>query len=242
MQERFQRLGRVDDRSECAAGDGSCRRGGACEQAAAPRRDCGLKRTGRVVVLLPGRPHELQAHVREAGGAAARAPRGWNATVPPRAAHRRARPNRKSSKRIAAIYTTYQGCTHDHPGVARRNSDSTCAHGRRMRRSAEHARRNGRTHHAGAGRANIYSTNGETLEEVVARDLTMNHATIATAESCTGGLLAERLTRIPRKLGRIFLGGVVCYSESFEIALGGCAGGHDRIERRGEPGGCAGAG
>jgi len=35
----------------------------------------------------------------------------------------------------------------------------------------------------------LYSTHGETLEEVVARVLTENRATIAVAESCTGGML-----------------------------------------------------
>ena len=34
------------------------------------------------------------------------------------------------------------------------------------------------------------------LHEVVARELTLNNATIAMAESCTGGLLAQRLTSI----------------------------------------------
>ena len=43
----------------------------------------------------------------------------------------------------------------------------------------------------------LYSTEGEAMEEVVARVLTENRATIAVAESCTGGLLAERLTNIP---------------------------------------------
>jgi len=64
----------------------------------------------------------------------------------------------------------------------------------------------------------LYSTKGETLEEVVARTLTENRATIAVAESCTGGLLAERLTNIPGS-SSYFLGGVVCYSNELKSAL-----------------------
>src|SRR5579863_9063044 len=41
----------------------------------------------------------------------------------------------------------------------------------------------------------VFTSNGQTLEEIVARELALNQATVATAESCTGGLLAERLTR-----------------------------------------------
>ena len=64
----------------------------------------------------------------------------------------------------------------------------------------------------------LYSTEGETLEEVVARALTENRATIAVAESCTGGLLAERFTNIPGS-SSYFLGGVVCYSNELKSAL-----------------------
>jgi nicotinamide-nucleotide amidase len=42
-----------------------------------------------------------------------------------------------------------------------------------------------------------YSTTGESLEEVVGHRLRLKQYTIATAESCTGGLLAERITQIP---------------------------------------------
>jgi nicotinamide-nucleotide amidase len=64
----------------------------------------------------------------------------------------------------------------------------------------------------------LYSTEGEAMEEVVARVLTENRATIAVAESCTGGLLAERLTNIPGS-SVYFLGGVVCYSNELKSAL-----------------------
>lgn len=61
----------------------------------------------------------------------------------------------------------------------------------------------------------LYSTKGETLEEVVAQVLTENRATISVAESCTGGMLAERLTNVPGS-SNYFLGGVVCYSNDLK--------------------------
>src|SRR5580692_11588347 len=63
----------------------------------------------------------------------------------------------------------------------------------------------------------VFTTKGESMEDVVARELTMHHATIATAESCTGGLLAERLTRISGS-SAYFLGGVVSYSNTLKSA------------------------
>jgi len=63
----------------------------------------------------------------------------------------------------------------------------------------------------------VFTTAGESMEEVVARELTLHHATIATAESCTGGLLAERLTRISGS-SAYFLGGVVSYSNALKSA------------------------
>ncbi|MDP9148120.1 MAG: competence/damage-inducible protein A [Acidobacteriota bacterium] len=63
----------------------------------------------------------------------------------------------------------------------------------------------------------IFSRGGEALHEVVARELTLNNATIATAESCTGGLLAQRLTSIAGS-SSYFLGGVVCYSNERKTA------------------------
>jgi len=63
----------------------------------------------------------------------------------------------------------------------------------------------------------IFSRDGSPLEEVVARLLTLNNTTISAAESCTGGLLAERLTSIAGS-SSYFLGGVVCYSNEMKTA------------------------
>ncbi len=63
----------------------------------------------------------------------------------------------------------------------------------------------------------IFAHSAVSLEEVVAEILTSNRATIAAAESCTGGLLAERLTRIPGS-SSYFLGGAVCYSNEMKTA------------------------
>jgi nicotinamide-nucleotide amidase len=66
----------------------------------------------------------------------------------------------------------------------------------------------------------LYSTDGEALEEVVARILNENRATVAVAESCTGGMLAERLTNVPGS-SSYFLGGVICYSNDLKTTLVG---------------------
>jgi nicotinamide-nucleotide amidase len=63
----------------------------------------------------------------------------------------------------------------------------------------------------------IFSEDGRSLEEVVAHLLTLNSATIAAAESCTGGLLAQRLTSIAGS-SSYFIGGVVCYSNELKTA------------------------
>jgi nicotinamide-nucleotide amidase len=63
----------------------------------------------------------------------------------------------------------------------------------------------------------IFAHDGRSLEDVVAGLLTQSNATVAAAESCTGGLLAERLTRVAGS-SSYFLGGVVCYSNELKTA------------------------
>jgi len=61
----------------------------------------------------------------------------------------------------------------------------------------------------------VYSSKGETLEQIVGYYLQMRNATLAVAESCTGGLLAERITSISGS-SRYFLGGAVVYSNELK--------------------------
>lgn len=75
-----------------------------------------------------------------------------------------------------------------------------------------------------------YSTRGESLEEVIGNRLRLTQYTIATAESCTGGLIAERITGVAGS-SDYFLGGIVSYSNQAKTELLGVAA--EMIERHG---------
>jgi nicotinamide-nucleotide amidase len=64
----------------------------------------------------------------------------------------------------------------------------------------------------------VFSANGEPLEQVVLLMLGMRQLTLATAESCTGGLIAQRLTAIPGS-SRSFLGGIVGYADELKTTF-----------------------
>ncbi|MDB3883641.1 CinA family nicotinamide mononucleotide deamidase-related protein [Candidatus Marinimicrobia bacterium] len=66
----------------------------------------------------------------------------------------------------------------------------------------------------------VYGYDSDKLEEVVANLMTNNKVTIATAESCTAGLLSARLTDVPGS-SQYFNGGVVCYSNELKHDLVG---------------------
>lgn len=66
----------------------------------------------------------------------------------------------------------------------------------------------------------LFTTKGESIEQIVANLLIENHATIAVAESCTGGLLAERLTSIAGS-SAYFVGGAVVYSNELKTSMAG---------------------
>jgi nicotinamide-nucleotide amidase len=62
----------------------------------------------------------------------------------------------------------------------------------------------------------IFAFHGEKMEEVIGLRLTVAGFTLAVAESCTGGLIAQRLTEVPGS-SSYFMEGVVSYSNDAKI-------------------------
>src|SRR5207302_1566995 len=72
----------------------------------------------------------------------------------------------------------------------------------------------------------LYGRDERTIEEHVLELCRERGVTLATAESCTGGLVAARLTSVPGS-SDVFLGSVVAYSDAVKRAerftwFGGC--------------------
>ncbi|MBN1879849.1 competence/damage-inducible protein A [bacterium] len=61
----------------------------------------------------------------------------------------------------------------------------------------------------------IVAVGEDTLEEILGRELSSRGYTVSVAESCTGGLLADRLTSVPGS-SRYFMGGIVSYSNEIK--------------------------
>ncbi len=62
----------------------------------------------------------------------------------------------------------------------------------------------------------VFSTNGELMEEVVGRLLTNSGKTLSIAESCTGGLIGERLTNVSGA-SEYFIEGVIAYANEAKM-------------------------
>ncbi len=62
----------------------------------------------------------------------------------------------------------------------------------------------------------IFTADDKTLEEVLVRLLTEKKQTLAVAESCTGGLLANRITNVPGA-SAVLLAGYVVYANEAKI-------------------------
>jgi competence/damage-inducible protein CinA-like protein len=66
----------------------------------------------------------------------------------------------------------------------------------------------------------VFSDNGDSMEQIVGYYLQMRNATLAVAESCTGGLLGERITSVGGS-SRYFVGGAIVYSNQLKTAFAG---------------------
>lgn len=64
----------------------------------------------------------------------------------------------------------------------------------------------------------IYSDNGDSLEATIGKILLEKNTTLAVAESCTGGMLAERITSVPGS-SRYFAGGFLTYTYEAKARL-----------------------
>ena len=169
----------------------------------------------RMIVLLPGPPRELQPMFREQV-----LPRLQRRISPLRMFHREFRVTGLGESHVDSlagpVYTRFpevQTTVLASPGEVQ-------IHLRMWTVDAKHAAATFADIERGLDLAlsdRIFSRDGSPLEVVVANDLLKQNATIAAAESCTGGLFAERLTTIAGS-SAYFLGGVVCYSNEMKTA------------------------
>ena len=76
----------------------------------------------------------------------------------------------------------------------------------------------------------VYGYDNENIEEIVARFLSNNNLTLATAESCTGGLISHKLTNVPG-VSKNFERGIISYSNRSKTELLGVK--HNTLKKYG---------
>ena len=170
----------------------------------------------KLILLLPGPPSECRPLFD-----AECLPR-LRAIVPPRSIAKRTLraamiPESQADKLLAPIYTTFSDvettilahagdiqltllCSKSSAAAARRRVDELAG---RLEEALEDW---------------LYSSEGESLEQIVLYYLGLRQATLAVAESCTGGMIAQRITSVPGS-SRSFLGGAVVYSDALKTAF-----------------------
>jgi len=167
----------------------------------------------RLLMLLPGPPHELKSlFVAEC------IPR-LRARIPPQHIATRTlkmamMPESQVDARVAPIYKTYADVqTTILAGAGEIQLQLRCRKDSPAEAEARVAELAGKIEDE-LGDA-IFSRKGETIEQIVSYLLQMRGMTLAVAESCTGGLLAERITSLSGS-SRYFLGGAVVYSNELK--------------------------
>lgn len=173
-----------------------------------------LEEAGRIVVLLPGPPVELKAMFPQVEERLQR--HAGQVRLHAREMRVAGMPESHVEQLIAPIYTAYsdaQTTILASPGEVQIHLRSWTADSA----AAEKLLDEMTERIALALGEALFTRTGESLETVVANELTKHSATVAVAESCTAGLLAERLTRMGGS-SAYFVGGVICYSNELKNA------------------------
>ena len=167
----------------------------------------------RIVLLLPGPPHELQAlwerqclpRLRAVAPQAAIATRVLKtAMLPESAADARTAPIYQKHPEVETTVLAGQGQVEFHLRATGATPEEAQTAIDRLAGELEDE----------LGDA-VFSSTGESLEEIVGYYLQMRNAKLAVAESCTGGMIAERITSVAGS-SRYFLGGAVVYSNDLK--------------------------
>ena len=167
----------------------------------------------RIVMLLPGPPHELEAlwhkecepRLREKLPPAAIVMKVLKtAMLPESAADMRTAPIYKKYPNVETTVLAGQGQVEFHLLAAAPTIDEAQAAVDKLAGELEDELDDA-----------VFSTCGESLEEIVGYYLQMRNLKLAVAESCTGGMVAERITSVAGS-SRFFLGGAVVYSNDLK--------------------------
>jgi nicotinamide-nucleotide amidase len=176
-----------------------------------------IEEANRYIVLLPGPPRELQSIFENQAIARVRKICG-ETHLAHRSVYITGMTESELDSQLAPIYMTYPGIRTTilagtrHIAVHLYQWTSAPADTREIDELAARIQDT-----VGAA---IFSTKNESMEEVVGRMLRESGLTIAVAESCTGGMLGMRITRVPGS-SDYFLGGIQCYSDASKIELCG---------------------
>jgi nicotinamide-nucleotide amidase len=178
-----------------------------------------IENNGRYVALLPGPPREMKSIFEAYVLPKLRAMAGGRRMVS-KLFHITGIPESELDARIAPLYTTYPdievtvlaGTGHASVRLSRWLEEGN-------KENAAGIEELGTKIQAELGDA-VFSTSGETIEEVAGRMLKESGKTLTIAESCTSGILGMLITRVPGS-SDYFRGGVLCYSNDAKIKLCG---------------------
>jgi len=166
----------------------------------------------RYIMLLPGPPHEIKPMFDEQclPRLTAKAPKAFLATR-----HLRIAMIGESDcdSRIAPIYKAAEGV--ETTILAGAGEINLYLRSRGSDQDAAEARVEDLAEKIEDELGDFVYSRGESLEEIVGYHLQLRNATLAVAESCTGGLLGKRITSVSGS-SRYFLGGAIVYSNDFK--------------------------